>query len=145
MKIEVSSEGMAPEIRNLRIVALAQAGKPPSAIAEILSIPVGTVYNAIRQARMGGIVIPVFSQRTTPPRGNQSRRVPEDHSRPAAAPKPEAAQRLRKWTFEDDQKLTELMGRNVRLTGIAAIMRYPYATIIAAAERLGLTRAGASS
>lgn len=66
---------------------------------------------------------------------------PAEHFEDPAPPPAVVASPVDGMTLEDLDRLRDLVARGTRMTGIAAIMRKPYATIAVAMDQLGLSRA----
>jgi hypothetical protein len=124
---------VANELRD-RVVALAIDGLTPSEIYE--EIEQRAEYETIRvwitNARRSGFEIPM-QPRHRKSHGANHQSVFRSEAKPKAASEP--------LTEAEERMLAELARRNVGITCIAAKMRKPYAVVIEAIDRLGLSRA----
>lgn len=167
------ARGLVAEIqkRNDRIIEMALEGRSPKEIARIFAVSYqsvkfvlsrGNVHERLRAERdrkIGSLADEGLPQKEIVKRTGSSATVvcqtllrldgrthKEHGKRPAKPPEPApviTAVDPKAMSLADEDRLRELVGRGVPITAIAALMRKNYTVLIAAMERLQLTRVNA--
>lgn len=138
--------GPSPRVaaRNEQIVAMALERVQPAEIAQRVGISQASVYQIIRAARAHGAPIPLF-QRTRLDGRPPARRYEAKPARaaPSAPERPEVPAAIAVQSAPGvDVHIVELLDRGRRITEIAALLRQPYARVMAIADEQRRRREG---